>query len=137
MSWTMNWPHRGTRCVAEVAGRDTDFCIVVEMSRADGRGLPLAPVRGEPAKVFACQCVFAKYRCLSAKPEPLQGCGAGTQISCSCSRHLDFLASAPERFVPLKTKNHCTELFVQLACPINFVCGTGNQIPGSGSGSTI
>jgi len=27
-------------------------------------------------------------------------------------------------------------LFVQLACPTNFVCGIGTQISGFGSGST-
>jgi len=39
----------------------------------------------------------------------LQGRGAGNQISSSgsSSRHLKFLAPAPERFGSLKTKNHC------------------------------
>jgi len=40
-----------------------------------------------------------------------QGCGAGTQISHSCSgsssRHLKFLAQAPKWIGPLNTENHC------------------------------
>jgi len=44
-----------------------------------------------------------------------QGCGAGAQISDSGSRHLNFLAPSPERFGPVKTKNHC------------FICATRLQ----------
>ena len=55
-----------------------------------------------------------------------QGCGTGTRISgsCSSSRHLNFLAPAPiskyflvlapERFGPLKTKNHCITCITRL-----------------------
>jgi len=31
-----------------------------------------------------------------------------------------FLAPDPERFAPLKTKNHCITVFVKLASPTNY-----------------
>jgi len=41
-----------------------------------------------------------------------------------------FLAPAPERCDPMKTKNHC---IICTTRPANCVCGTGTQISGSGS----
>ena len=61
------------------------------------------------------------------------GCGAGTQISGSSSRHLNLLAPAPERFRPLTTKNHCN--IGKTRFPTNYVCRTGSEI--SVSGSTV
>ena len=59
-------------------------------------------------------------------------------VCCLCffeegSAKLNFLASAPERFGLLKTKNNHSLLFVQVTCPTNYICGNGNQTSGSGS----
>jgi len=63
-----------------------------------------------------------------------QGCGTGTRISgsCSSSRHLNFLAPAPiskyflvlapERFGPLKTKNHWIICTTRLPNMPNKLC---------------
>jgi len=73
-----------------------------------------------------------------------QGCGAGTQISGSSYRHLNFLAPAPtsrssapalERFGQLKTKNYC--IICTTRMPHNLLYGTGTQISSSSSGSTM
>ena len=45
-------------------------------------------------------------------------------------QRLEALAPAPEHFGPLKTKNHCN--IGKLAFSTNYVCGTGDQISGSG-----
>ena len=64
-----------------------------------------------------------------------QGCGAGAQISDSGSRHLNFLAPSPERFGPVKTKNHCFICATRL--PNKQCRWTGTQISGSGSTALI
>jgi len=68
-----------------------------------------------------------------------QGCVAGTQISGSSCRHLKFLPPTPssEHFLLqlwndlIYQKLKIIVLFVQIACPTNYVCWTGTRISGS------
>jgi len=61
----------------------------------------------------------------------IHGCGAGTQISESSSRHLNISAPAPNIrhvFGSGSRTNHSKLKNAQLACPANYLCGTGTQI---------